>query len=99
MTRAQALLIIIGEPAVLSLEPLWRAFLNYIHRSGGWTGKRIDWDDDDDEAINFLEQRQSKAKNQMDDLVSRLQDLVLEDRESDSEDGDDVHDRPWREDE
>ncbi|KIO33700.1 hypothetical protein M407DRAFT_229531 [Tulasnella calospora MUT 4182] len=44
MTRAQALLIVIGDPDVLGLDPLWRCFLNYIHNSGGWKGRRIGWD-------------------------------------------------------
>ncbi|TDL24436.1 P-loop containing nucleoside triphosphate hydrolase protein [Rickenella mellea] len=44
VTRAQALLIIIGNPLVLSLDHLWRKFLNYVYLGGGWIGKRIDWD-------------------------------------------------------
>ena len=44
MTRAQALLIVIGDPAVLALDPLWRAFLNYVHVHGGWRGDPITWD-------------------------------------------------------
>jgi len=44
VTRAQALLIVVGNPIVLSLDPLWRAFLNYVHRGGGWRGKAIPWD-------------------------------------------------------
>lgn len=46
MTRAQALLIVIGDPDVLGLDPLWRCFLNYVHKSGGWKGRRIGWDPD-----------------------------------------------------
>ncbi|KAE9391715.1 RNA helicase [Gymnopus androsaceus JB14] len=34
VTRAQALLIVVGNPTVLSLDPLWRGFLNYVHRAG-----------------------------------------------------------------
>lgn len=44
VTRAQALLIVVGNPIVLSLDPLWRAFLNYVHCGGGWRGKAIPWD-------------------------------------------------------
>ena len=44
MTRAQALLIVIGDPDVLGLDPLWRAFLNYIHSNGTWKGLAIPWD-------------------------------------------------------
>ncbi|KAF6757649.1 RNA helicase [Ephemerocybe angulata] len=44
VTRAQALLVIVGNPHVLGLDPLWRSFLNYIHRNGGWAGPDIPWD-------------------------------------------------------
>jgi helicase MOV-10 len=45
VTRAKALLIVIGNPTVLSLDPLWRGFLNYVHLNGGWTGQSdISWD-------------------------------------------------------
>ncbi|KAG0706249.1 P-loop containing nucleoside triphosphate hydrolase protein [Suillus ampliporus] len=44
VTRAQALLIVIGDPNVLSLDPLWRSFLNYVHSNGGWTGPKPTWD-------------------------------------------------------
>ncbi|KAF8644637.1 hypothetical protein AX16_008364 [Volvariella volvacea WC 439] len=38
MTRAQALLIVIGNPLILGTSPTWRSFLNYIHQNGGWAG-------------------------------------------------------------
>ncbi|KAH9948068.1 P-loop containing nucleoside triphosphate hydrolase protein [Amylocystis lapponica] len=44
MTRAQALLIVVGDPSVLSIDPLWRSFLNYVHLNGGWRGDPITWD-------------------------------------------------------
>ncbi|KAJ8087535.1 hypothetical protein PM082_006366 [Marasmius tenuissimus] len=44
ITRAQALLVVIGNPLVLGLDPLWRAFLNYVHINGGWRGKVPPWD-------------------------------------------------------
>ncbi|OCH84002.1 hypothetical protein OBBRIDRAFT_840039 [Obba rivulosa] len=34
VTRAKALLVVIGDPSVLSLDPLWRSFLNYVHVNG-----------------------------------------------------------------
>ena len=44
VTCAQAMLIIVGDPQVLSLDPLWRGFLNYVYVNGGWTGPDIMWD-------------------------------------------------------
>ncbi|KAG9079103.1 hypothetical protein FS749_008829 [Ceratobasidium sp. UAMH 11750] len=46
ITRAQALLIIIGDPMVLGLDPLWRRFLYFIYHSGGWKGAPFPWDPD-----------------------------------------------------
>jgi helicase MOV-10 len=44
VTRAKALLIIVGDPLVLGLDPVWREYLNSIHAGGGWRGRRIPWD-------------------------------------------------------
>ncbi|KZT41659.1 P-loop containing nucleoside triphosphate hydrolase protein [Sistotremastrum suecicum HHB10207 ss-3] len=44
ITRAQALLIVIGDPRVLSLDPTWRSFLSYLHRNRAWTGVQPHWD-------------------------------------------------------
>jgi len=44
ITRAQALLIVIGDPEVLGKDELWRAFLDYVNSREGWTGKKHKWD-------------------------------------------------------
>ena len=44
MTRAQALLIVIGDAAILCVDPLWRAFMNYIYLQKGWRGDEPTWD-------------------------------------------------------
>ena len=36
--------MIVGDPDVLGLDPLWRSFLNYVYNSGGWKGRDIGWD-------------------------------------------------------
>jgi len=43
VTRAQSLLIMVGDPEVLGTDPLWRTFLNYIRLRGGSTGKQPSW--------------------------------------------------------
>ncbi len=43
ITRAQALLIVVGDPEVLGKDELWRTFLNYSCLRGGWTGKMLTW--------------------------------------------------------
>ena len=44
VTRAQALLIIVGDPSVISLDPLWRKFLNRIYNNRAWRGDPPTWD-------------------------------------------------------
>ena len=44
MTRAKALLIVVGDAAILSVDPLWREFMNYIHANRGWRGDAPTWD-------------------------------------------------------
>ncbi|KAG9077214.1 hypothetical protein FRC06_009024, partial [Ceratobasidium sp. 370] len=41
LTRAQALLIVIGNAPALELDPAWYFFLHYVHASGGWTGDEV----------------------------------------------------------
>jgi len=43
VTRAQALLIVIGNPDVLGEDEHWRTFLNYVKSRGGWTGEMPGW--------------------------------------------------------
>lgn len=81
VTRAKALLIIVGNPHVLGLDPLWRGFLNYIHANGGWTGSPgIPWDPQQEQV-------------DMDELTRRVQESSM--NASDEEDVN--VDRPWRE--
>jgi helicase MOV-10 len=111
MTRAQALLIVVGDPNVLSIDPMWRGFLNYIHINKGWKGQRITWDPrETDESItapgrNLAAERREWAQSEMDQLVERTREIVLRDGaggaevgESDlEEDMEGNVDRPWRE--
>jgi len=99
ITRAQALLIIVGDPQVLSLDPLWRAFLNYIYLNGGWTGPDIMWDPtaEVDEAGNYDKQIRDNAQIDMNEFTRRMEAVTMDgvDEELDAN-----VDRPWtREDE
>uniref|UniRef100_A0A8B9UU17 RNA helicase n=1 Tax=Anas zonorhyncha TaxID=75864 RepID=A0A8B9UU17_9AVES len=38
LTRAKALLIVVGNPVVLSTDPHWHRFLRYCKEKGGYTG-------------------------------------------------------------
>jgi len=106
ITRAQALLIIVGDPVVLSLDPMWREFLEYIHSSGGWRGKPKDWGSGDwaaDGPRNIARERRDDARDAMDELTRRMQDIVIDNLPGDddaSSDGEQAgQDKPWREDE
>ncbi|KAG8892136.1 hypothetical protein FRC01_014328, partial [Tulasnella sp. 417] len=48
LTRAKALLVMVGNPHILGLDPLWRKFLNDVHRNGGWKGLEPNWDPSSD---------------------------------------------------
>ncbi|KDQ60007.1 hypothetical protein JAAARDRAFT_593478 [Jaapia argillacea MUCL 33604] len=112
ITRAQALLIIVGDPVVLSLDPTWRAFLNLIHKNGGCRGKEIDWDgneavDYDGGVAAYAQQRRTTAMKDMEEMIVRLRAHVaartndsvpFQEPDSDVEsDGDAYEDTPWRE--
>lgn len=98
-------MIIIGDPQVLSLDPLWKAFLNYVYLGGGWKGKSIDWDPHepvDRRGTSAGSARRTEGLSELDALIARTKEEVI----NVSEDMagltlDDVEgnvDKPWRED-
>ncbi|KAH9041519.1 RNA helicase, partial [Lactarius deliciosus] len=48
ITRAQALLVVVGDPEVLGKDELWCTFLNYACVRKGWTGKAPSWNPRED---------------------------------------------------
>lgn len=101
VTRAKALLIVIGDPTVLSLDPLWRSFLNYVHLHGGWKGPPPTWDTHAPVLENegYDQRVRETGLADMNDFTSRMELLTLAGIDS-GEDGIDVDanvDRPWRE--
>ncbi|EJD43380.1 P-loop containing nucleoside triphosphate hydrolase protein [Auricularia subglabra TFB-10046 SS5] len=103
ITRAQALLVIVGDASVLSLDPLWRAFMNYVYDAGGWKGRKPDWDTEEevieirpgyDRAIREL------AISDMDALVERTKEVVLDRTRADDDaeqEWDGAVDKEWKE--
>lgn len=91
-------MIIVGDPSVLGLDPLWRSFLNYIHQNGGWIGKKIPWDPETDvsEGGGYDKEVREEADKEMNELIERLRGVGVGD-EQDQMEGN--FDRPWREDE
>lgn len=79
ITRAQALLIIVGDPNVLALDPLWRSFLNYVHKNGGWRGPDITWNPTEpvDEDRRYDRQIRQATSINMAEFTSRMQGLNM----------------------
>ncbi|KAJ7841089.1 P-loop containing nucleoside triphosphate hydrolase protein [Mycena olivaceomarginata] len=82
ITRAQALLIVIGNPDILALDPLWRAFLNYVHSRGGWRGTSIGWNLDD---AGYEGEMKRKAEGDAEETMERLKSLIASKNEEGSE--------------
>jgi helicase MOV-10 len=80
VTRAQAMLIIVGDPEVLSLDPLWRGFLNYVYNSGGWTGPDITWDPkaDVDETGGYDKRAREIVQIDMNEFTRRMEAVTLD---------------------
>jgi len=96
-----ALLIVIGNPEVLSLDPMWRSFLNYVRRNNGCIGEEISWNYNQEVDVtgDYAEGYIDARIGDMNALTIRLQERTLArasvgDGESD-DDGGNV-DRPWK---
>jgi helicase MOV-10 len=90
VTRAKALLIIVGDPLVLGLDPLWREYLNTVHAEGGWRGQPIPWDPEEsvDRDGGYDVDLRIRALETAGALTERLQD---------GDDFDAGEDQPFRE--
>ncbi|KAI0027031.1 P-loop containing nucleoside triphosphate hydrolase protein [Vararia minispora EC-137] len=99
VTRAQSLLIIIGDPAVLSLDPLWRSFLNYVSIRGGWTGIPIPWDPREAvrEEGGYDAEARLRGTADMNALADMIQSMALNGACEQIDETDVNVDRPWRE--
>jgi helicase MOV-10 len=80
MTRARALLIVVGDPAVLGLDPLWRSWLNFVYLNGGWTGSDGPaWDAEAEvrEAGGYDREAQELGLADLRELTARMDALAL----------------------
>ncbi|KZT64425.1 P-loop containing nucleoside triphosphate hydrolase protein [Daedalea quercina L-15889] len=72
ITRARALLIVVGDPGVLTLDPVWKEFLAYVQSNGGWRGKglhRNNLNSDDEDTAQDAVRQETK------ELIERIQSL------------------------
>ncbi|KAK5923711.1 hypothetical protein CgunFtcFv8_000656 [Champsocephalus gunnari] len=49
LTRAQALLIVVGDPRVLKTEPIWNKFIHYCSEEGGYRGITVSDGEEEEE--------------------------------------------------
>ena len=90
VTRAKALLIVVGDPETLSPDPLWRRFLTLIYRNGGWTGNEIPWDAENDIEDDQLEEATRIGRlDDMRQLAERVEAMTLDAVFVEPDDGDD----------
>jgi len=90
VTRAKALLIVVGDPTTLGMDPLWRRFLALIHRNGGWAGDEIPWDPEHDIEDDQLEEvTRIGILDNMKRLAERVEALTLDAVFVEPDDGDD----------
>lgn len=81
VTRAQALLYVVGDASVLGLDPLWRGFLNYVHKNEGWRGEGIPWDPsvpirEDGEEGGYAEEMREMGVRGMEEFVARVREMA-----------------------
>ncbi|KAF8586065.1 P-loop containing nucleoside triphosphate hydrolase protein, partial [Ramaria rubella] len=98
VTRARALLIVVGDPRVLALDPVWRAFLTYVQVNGGWTGNPIHWDPSET-TFQSNAQWEMTLRAERDKAIQRAMEIIHANSEALADDNDANIDRPWREDE
>ncbi|KAI4824099.1 hypothetical protein KUCAC02_012642 [Chaenocephalus aceratus] len=54
LTRAQALLIVVGDPRVLKTEPIWNKFIHYCSEEGGYRGITVSDGEEEEEEEDAL---------------------------------------------
>ncbi|KAL0066361.1 hypothetical protein AAF712_006620 [Marasmius tenuissimus] len=98
VTRARSLLVIVGDPNVLSLDPLWRSFLNYVYENGGWTGPPPMWDTTEpvDFAGGYDISIRDQARAEM-EAFSRMMEGPASTSNGQSDERDVNVDQPWGE--
>lgn len=73
LTRAQAALIVVGNPEVLALDANWRKFLCFCHDHGAWAGEKWDADSAKREGFDPV----GIARDRMDELTKTLAGMGL----------------------
>lgn len=95
------MLIIIGDPTVISLDPLWRTFLNHIYNNKAWKGDPPTWNTKAKVRLmgGYDQQVVEETVNDMNDFTKKMATLTLGDVIPQLDEDDDAanEDRPWQE--
>ena len=61
---------------MLSIDPLWRGFMNYVYAHGGWSGDAPGWDTavPVQAEVDYAAAIRAAAAAEMDELFARLAD-------------------------
>ena len=96
VTRAQALLVVVGNPAVLGLDPLWRSFLNWVYTRGGWAGASGPPWDAEAEVLEGGDGLAALGLADIDAFAQRMEALTLAAAEEDGSDEEVPDEVAWR---
>ena len=83
VTRAQALLIVVGDSSVLCMDPMWRGFMNYVYMNGGWRGDEPIWNTRQDVSMTA-----DYARDMREDAASWAAEVIARLAEDDIDEGD-----------
>ncbi|GJE86466.1 RNA helicase [Phanerochaete sordida] len=90
ITRARSLLIVVGNPRTLGLDPMWREWLNFVHQKGGWRGKELNWNPTDPVADGGYDERtRTEAEARAQEMIQRMRAQYLHNYEPLEEQDDD----------
>lgn len=98
ITRARSLLIVVGNPRTLGLDPMWREWLNFVHQKGGCRGKELDWDPTD--PVNedaYDAETRTKAEAEAHEMIQRMRAQYLHNYEPPEEEDEEESERDPRE--
>ncbi|EKM56518.1 uncharacterized protein PHACADRAFT_160043 [Phanerochaete carnosa HHB-10118-sp] len=90
ITRARSLLVVVGNPRTLSMDPMWREWLNFVHQKGGWRGKEPDWDTAEPVLDGgYGERIRTEAEARAEEMIQRIRAQYLHSYEQPEEGSDD----------
>ena len=75
------MLIVVGDPRVLSLDTTWRSFLTYVRSKGGWRGPGKDMNLDtypSEDPTAYAIAANEQAVRDAQEMLQRIKTLIVE---------------------